>query len=215
MIGIKEKSNKKKKTKKISKKEKNVEEKLTVSDLYSCAELLPFKRIMNNRQEYIELKEYGFMEILEVQGKDLSSLGNAEIQRTLLNYYGWLTDFNSDYTIYVTTLPTDTTNQIENLRHSLNMVRREMKECRNERIYNQLLDREGILLSNIQIEEQIKEEIYNVEFFLFLFGENVKELDENVRKAKTYGNGDFTPLQISGSKKLQILKQYNTMNDKL
>ena len=30
MIGIKEKSNKKKKTKKISKKEKNVEEKLTV-----------------------------------------------------------------------------------------------------------------------------------------------------------------------------------------
>lgn len=204
----------KKRDKKQKGKEKYKDEK-DYSDVLTTIELLPFKRLMSNRQEYLELKDDCYMEILEIHGKDLSSLGNGEVQRTLLNYYAWLTDFNSDYTIYVTTLPTDTTNQINNLKHSLNKVREEMKEKHNERFYRQLQDREMILLNNIQIEEQIKEEIYNVEFFLFLFGNTAQELDELTRKAKTYGNGDFNPYPIPGSKKIQILKQYNSMNDKL
>ncbi|WP_237583914.1 hypothetical protein [Enterococcus diestrammenae] len=204
----------KKRDKKQKGKEKYKDEK-DYSDVLTTIELLPFKRLMSNRQEYFELKDDCYMEILEIHGKDLSSLGNGEVQRTLLNYYAWLTDFNSDYTIYVTTLPTDTTNQINNLKHSLNKVREEMKEKHNERFYRQLQDREMILLNNIQIEEQIKEEIYNVEFFLFLFGNTAQELDELTRKAKTYGNGDFNPYPIPGSKKIQILKQYNSMNDKL
>ncbi|MFP9032733.1 hypothetical protein [Enterococcus faecalis] len=54
---------------------------------------------MQNKQEYLELKEYGYLQMLEIQGKDLNSLGKAEVQRTLLNYYDWLTQFNSDWTI--------------------------------------------------------------------------------------------------------------------
>lgn len=201
----------KKKRKKGSKSANDFEP----TDINSCAELLPIKRIMQNKQEYLELKEYGYLQMLEIQGKDLNSLGKAEVQRTLLNYYDWLTQFNSDWTIYTTNLPTNTEEQISYQKRCLNECRKEMRECRDRRKYNQLLDREKLLLSAIQTEEQIKKEIYNGEFILFLFAPSVKELDEVVRKARSYGSGEFYPEKISREKKIQILKQYNNMNDKL
>lgn len=214
MLLFKKKQSEQKHLGKGSKEKKESNDEI-VDDLYSSVELLPIKRIMNNRQEYIELKENGFMQILEIQGKDISSLGNNEIQRTLTNYYNWLTEFTPDFTIYVTTLPTDTHHQMNYLKHRLAIVRQQMKNAQTKRAYEQLQDREKILLTNIQTEEQITEEINNVEFILFLFGKTTKELDETVRKAETYGNGDFIPRPISRSKKEQILTQYNSMNDKL
>ncbi|MCB5954590.1 hypothetical protein [Enterococcus sp. CWB-B31] len=200
--------------KKSKKKDKSAND-FSPTDINSWVEESPIKRIMKNKQEYVELKEYGYLQLLEIQGKDLNSLGQAEVQRTLLNFHDWVTQFTSDWTIYTTNLPTNTEEQIAYQKRCLNECRKEMRECRDRRKYNQLLDREKILLSAIQTEEQIKKEIYNGEFILFLFAPSVKELDEVVRKARSYGSGEFFPEQITREKKIQILKQYNNMNDKL
>lgn len=185
-------------------------------DLHSSVELLDVKNIINNHKAYIELVDYGYLQLMEISGKDLGSLSYNEVSRTLDNFEKWITDFNANVQIEVTTLPTDTTTQIADLRHHLSLVRQEKaKLSPTSRRYQQLADREGLLINDLQVEESIQQEIYNTEFILWLFAPTTSEMDELVRKAKTYGNNDFVPQNISATKKEQILKQYNNMNEKV
>ena len=69
--------------------------------------------------------------------------------------------------------------------------------------------------NSIQIEKQIQEELYNVEFLLFVFAKTKNKLDEVVRRATTSGNQDFVPQVVTLKKKIQILRQFNNMNDKV
>ena len=185
-------------------------------DLHSCVELLDVKSIIDNKQGYIQLVDLGYLQFMEISGKDLGSLSYNEIRRTLDNFENWLTKFNTDIQVEVTTLPTNTDTQITDLKHHLNKVRQEKaKLLPDSRRYHQLQDRELWLRQEIQIEESIQQEIYNTEFILWLFAPTTTELDELVRKAKSYGNSDFVPQDITRVKKIQILKQYNNMNEKV
>lgn len=185
-------------------------------DLHSAIELIDVKNIINNHKAYIELVDYGYLQLMEISGKDLGSLSYNEVNRTLDNFEKWITDFNTNVQIEVTTLPTDTTTQIADLRHHLSLVRQEKaKLSPSSRRYYQLEDRERLLHNNMQVEESIQQEIYNTEFILWLFAPTTSEMDELVRKAKTYGNNDFVPQDISVAKKEQIIKQYNNMNEKV
>lgn len=85
----------------------------------------------------------------------------------------------------------------------------------DSRRYMQLHDRELLLRNEIQVEESIQQEIYNTEFILWLFAPTTTELDDLVRKAKSYGNNDFVPQEITRVKKEQIIKQFNNMNEKV
>jgi len=185
-------------------------------DLHSSVELLDVKKIINNQKAYIELVDYGYLQLMEISGKDLGSLSYNEVTRTMDNFEKWVTDFNTDVQIEVTTLPTNTDSQITDLRHHLSLVRQEKAQLSpDDRRYLQLQDREIWIRHQIQVEESIQQEIYNTEFILWLFAPTTSELDELVRKAKTYGNNDFVPQEISRAKKEQILKQYNNMNEKV
>ena len=185
-------------------------------DLHSCVELLDVKSIINNHQAYIQLVDYGYLQLMEIPGKDLGSLSYNEIRRTIDNFEKWLTDFNTDIQIETTTLPTNTDTQMMDLRHHLSLVRQEKaKLLPDSRRYLQLHDREMILINELQVEESIQQEIYNTEFILWLFAPTTSELDDLVRKAKSYGNNDFVPQEITRIKKEQIIKQFNNMNEKV
>lgn len=191
-------------------------EKQEYFDLNSCVELLDVKSIIDNRQAYIQLVDYGYLQLMEIPGKDLGSLSYNEIRRTIDNFEKWLTDFNTDIQIETTTLPTNTDSQIMDLRHHLSLVRQEKaKLLPDSRRYLQLMDRENWLKNEIQVEENIQQEIYNTEFILWLFAPTTTELDDLVRKAKSYGNNDFVPRDITRIKKEQIIKQFNNMNEKV
>lgn len=191
-------------------------EKQEYFDLNSCVELLDVKSIIDNRQAYIQLVDYGYLQLMEIPGKDLGSLSYNEIRRTIDNFEKWLTDFNTDIQIETTTLPTNTDSQIMDLRHHLSLVRQEKaKLLPDSRRYLQLMDRENWLRNEIQVEENIQQEIYNTEFILWLFAPTTTELDDLVRKAKSYGNNDFVPRDITRIKKEQIIKQFNNMNEKV
>ncbi|HHT7812897.1 hypothetical protein [Streptococcus suis] len=185
-------------------------------DLHSCVELLDVKAIIDNREAYIQLVDDGYLQLMEIPGKDLDSLSYNEIRRTIDNFEKWLTNFRTDIQIETTRLPTNTDTQIMDLRHHLSLVRQEKARLLpDSRRYLQLLDREALLLNEIQVEESIRQEIYNTEFVLWLFAPTTTELDELVRKAKTYGNNDFVPQEMTRVKKEQIIKQYNNMNEKV
>ena len=178
-------------------------------DLHSCVELLDVKSIIPNRQAYIQLVDYGYLQLMEIPGKDLGSMSYNEVMRTIENFETWLTRFGPNIQVETTTLPTNTDTQISDLRHQMS------KLSVNDRRYLQLKDREIWLQSQIKVEESIRQEVYNTEFILWLFAPTTTELDELVRKAKTYGNNDFVPQDISYRKKIQIIKQYNNMNEKV
>ena len=200
----------------LGRKQENKKGNQEYFDLHSCVELLDVKSIIDNRQGYIQLVDYGYLQLMEIPGKDLGSLSYNEIRRTIDNFEKWLTDFNTDIQIETTTLPTNTDTQMMDLRHHLSLVRQEKaKLLPDSRRYLQLLDREKILLNELQVEESIQQEIYNTEFILWLFAPTTTELDDLVRKAKSYGNNDFVPQEITRIKKEQIMKQFNNMNEKV
>lgn len=184
---------------------------------YATLALLPYKRIVNDQNEFIELvdPEYGYLQLLELPSKDTHSLGLEEVDQTIANWHVWLSRFIEDFTIYTTKLPTNTTKQVQYQAACLAQVRQSMKETSDPRRYQQLRDRERILVESIAVEGQIQEKIYNVEFILLLFAKTPRDLLETERKAMQFGNGDFVPRRISREKKEQILNQYNNMHDKL
>lgn len=185
-------------------------------DIYSSVGLLDTKAIMKTPQAYIKLVEFGYLQFLSVPGKDLGSLSYAETQRTIENFEVWLTTFNSDIKFQTTTLPTNTTTQVADLRLALARVREERSQISpGSRRFLQLNDRETWLKDQIKVEENIQKEIYNTEFILWLFAPTTSELDVLVSRAKRFGNNDFVPREISLLKKKQIIKQYNNFNEKL
>ena len=54
----------------------------------------PIKRIQAKAPYVIELADGNYLQMLEIRGKDLYAMGESETNRTVLNYYNWLTDFN-------------------------------------------------------------------------------------------------------------------------
>lgn len=185
-------------------------------DIHSCIDLIDVKSILDTRDEHIRLVDFGYLQLLEIPGKDLGSLSHNEILRTINNFEKWLTDFNSNIQIETTTLPTNTDTQISDMKHWLMIVREEKSQVEaGSRHYHQLEDRESRLLDSIQTEENIQKEIYNAEFILWLFAPTTTELDDLVRRAQSYGNNDFVPQKTSRRKKEQIIKQYNNMNEKI
>ena len=179
--------------------------------------MLPYYGLTSDERAYVKLKntDYGYMQIMELPSKDSHSLGNAEVEMAIGNFYTWLSSFTAEFTIESTKLPTDTSDQIAHQRRCLRRVEKQLREPVSERVYQQLLDRRNLLLEQIQVEEIVRSEIYNSEFLLFLFGKTIKELDETVRRARLYGNGDFVPEFINREKKIQILRQYNNFLEKL
>lgn len=188
-------------------------------DFLSTVELLDTKAILNNvKGQPIALENgySGYLQIMEVRGKDLNSLSDNERQRTIQNFRKWNSEITFDNMFESTTLPTDTSEQIIESRRILNEVRREMSKTGiSENRMEQLKDRESILMQNILSEEAVEQELYNAEFLIWLYGDTIEDLHRQVRKAQTSGNGDFVPVIVSASKKEQILKQYNNQNEKV
>ena len=188
-------------------------------DFLSTVDLIDTKAILTNvKGQPIALDNgySGYLQIMEVRGKDLNSLSDNERQRTIQNFRKWNSEITFDYLFESTTLPTDTSEQIIESRRILNEVRREMSKTGiSQNRMNQLRDRESLLMQNILSEEAVEQELYNAEFLIWLYGDTIEDLQKQVRKAQTSGNGDFVPQIVSAGKKEQILKQYNNQNEKV
>ena len=92
-------------------------------DFLSTVELLDTKAILNNvKGQPIALENgySGYLQIMEVRGKDLNSLSDNERQRTIQNFRKWNSEITFDYMFESTTLPTDTSEQILESRRILN-----------------------------------------------------------------------------------------------
>ncbi len=83
-----------------------------------------------------------------------------------------------------------------------------------ERKKAQLEYRREILIHNIIVDEIVGREQYNTEFFIWIYGNSLQELESYVNLSNTLSIG-FRPSPISVEKKEQILKQYNNLNERI
>ncbi|GAA5353084.1 hypothetical protein BOVMAS31_17520 [Streptococcus uberis] len=69
----------------LGRKQESKKDNQAYFDLHSCVELLDVKVITDNRQAYIQLVDYGYLQLMEIPRKDLGSLSYIEIRRTIDN----------------------------------------------------------------------------------------------------------------------------------
>ena len=164
--------------------------------------------------EQIDVKRIAYLQIMEVYGNDVASLSDNERAQVIAGYTQWLAGTPFDFGLQTTTLPTNTRKQIEDLIRVLNQVRHELSllDDSDDRKRLQLNQRHDILVQNIIKQEVVADRQYNTEFFIWIFGDSLEELENNVRTAQE-ASFSFTPHFVSVEKKEQILKQYYNYNE--
>ncbi|WP_373756973.1 hypothetical protein [Streptococcus ferus] len=188
-------------------------------DLLSTIDLLDTAAILYDVKDHpikIVNGYTSYLQFMEVKGKDLNSLSPNERKRTIANFEMWLSEFTDPVTFESTTLPTNTRKQSSESKRILDNVRREMNVPGiSQRRYQQLRERETLLMQNIEAEDEVQRQLYNAEFILWLYADTIEDLARQVRKAETSGNNDFIPSLVSDDKKIQIIKQFNNQNEKV
>lgn len=185
-------------------------------DFLDVVEIMSVKSILYSvRNQPIVLSNgySGYMQILEVYGKDLSSLSDYERTMAIVSFTQWLAGTTFDVTFQTTTLPTDTKQQITELARVLEEVEYALL---NPKLSAQqkfrLNQRRDILRQNIITEEVVAMQQYNTEFFVWIFADTLEELADYTRTAQSISYG-FQPHVVDAKKKEQILTQFYNYND--
>ena len=87
---------------------------------------------------------------------------------------------------------------------------------RKERLIYQLRQREDILKTKYLVQQVIAINQQNIEFFIWVFGDTLAEIDSNTRTTLTIAsNHGFSPKVVSVEKKEELFTQYYNFNDSL
>ena len=145
--------------------------------------------------------------------KDIAALSDNERDGAILSFTQWLSGTPFDTQIQSTTLPTNTRIQIEELVRIQEQVRYDLLDPDlTDKERWQLNQRADILATHILQLEVVAAVQYNTEFFIWIFGDTLEELESYTRLASSVSYG-FRPHVVSVSKKDQILKQYYNYNE--
>lgn len=172
----------------------------------------------------------GYVQIFEVFGQDIQAMSNEEQAAIKVGFTLFLSGTAFDMMIQTTKLPTDVSSQSNELLRLLDEVKQEQNApelivndgddidtiSRKERLVYQLRQREDILKTKYLVQQVIAINQQNIEFFIWVFGDTLAEIDSNTRTTLTIAsNHGFTPKVVSVEKKEELLTQYYNFNDSL
>ena len=168
----------------------------------------------------------GYVQIFEVFGQDIQAMSNEEQAAITL----FLSGTAFDMMIQTTKLPTDVSSQSNELLRLLDEVKQEQNApeliindgddidtiSRKERLVYQLRQREDILKTKYLVQQVIAINQQNIEFFIWVFGDTLAEIDSNTRTTLTIASSHgFAPKVVSVEKREELLTQYYNFNDSL
>ncbi|GAB2021870.1 hypothetical protein RyT2_09440 [Pseudolactococcus yaeyamensis] len=157
--------------------------------------------------------EYGYINILRINGQDVDSLAEKELESLIQHYQKWLSQFRYDFCSYTTKLPTDTREQIAYKKYLLNIINHKLAQKISDKERMTLLKQKQINEEQIEIQEAVANEIYNTEFFMFVYGKDTEEVLDVTKKAIRYSNKYFDVSEISMDLKEKIIDDYNNIGD--
>ena len=173
----------------------------------------------------------GYVQIFEVFGQDIQAMSNEEQAAIKVGFTLFLSGTAFDMMIQTTKLPTDVSSQSNELLRLLDEVKQEQNApeliindgddidtiSRKERLVYQLRQREDILeKQNTSSNKSLRSIKQNIEFFIWVFGDTLAEIDSNTRTTLTIASSHgFAPKVVSVEKKEELLTQYYNFNDSL
>lgn len=168
----------------------------------------------------------GYVQIFEVFGQDIQAMSNEEQAAIKVGFTLFLSGTTFDMMLQTTKLPTDVSSQSNELLRLLDEVKQEQNApelgddidtiSRKERLVYQLRQREDILKTKYLVQQVIAINQQNIEFFIWVFGDTLAEIDSNTRTTLTIASSHgFAPKVVSVEKKEELLTQYYNFNDSL
>ncbi|HBJ22889.1 MAG TPA: hypothetical protein DDY67_02420 [Streptococcus salivarius] len=172
----------------------------------------------------------GYVQIFEVFGQDIQAMSNEEQAAIKVGFTLFLSGTTFDMMLQTTKLPTDVSSQSNEFLRLLDEVKQEQNApeliindgddldtiARKERLIYQLRQREDILKTKYLVQQVVAINQQNIEFFIWVFGDTLAEIDSNTRTTLTIASSHgFAPKVVSVEKKEELLTQYYNFNDSL
>lgn len=164
----------------------------------SFGDISPVIDITNN--DFFEMRSGEFLEIIQIETKDIYSLNDSDLNDDVNNLTNFYTAFTSDFKIVPLNVPL-------NLEEQKDHIYRQIKKCKNA-VYKSLLEER---LKELQVLEQSRT---NREYFIFLYSDEEKKLLEKVHQAKMLLSRSNSPVVLTVEKKINILFQMFNPNTK-
>lgn len=172
----------------------------------------------------------GYVQIFEVFGQDIQAMSNEEQAAVKVGFTLFLSGTTFDMMLQTTKLPTDVSSQSNEFLRLLDEVKQEQNApeliindgddldtiSSKERLIYQLRQREDILKTKYLVQQVVAINQQNIEFFIWVFGDTLAEIDSNTRTTLTIApSHGFAPKVVSVEKKEELLTQYYNFNDSL
>jgi hypothetical protein len=164
----------------------------------SFAEICPIIDITNN--DFFEMKSGEYLEILQIETKDIYSLNATDLQNDINNLATFYTAFTEDFKIVPLNVPL-------NLEQQKNYMFKKMKQNKNS-AYQSFLE------SRMKELENLEKHRTNREYFLFLYSDEEKKLLEKLHQLKSLLSRSNPVIELSLDKKMNILFQMFNPNTK-
>ena len=172
----------------------------------------------------------GYVQIFEVFGQDIQAMSNEEQAAVKVGFTLFLSGTTFDMMLQTTKLPTDVSSQSNEFLRLLDEVKQEQNApeliindgddldtiANKERLIYQLRQREDILKTKYLVQQVVAINQQNIEFFIWVFGDTLAEIDSNTRTTLTIASSHgFAPKVVSVEKKEELLTQYYNLNESL
>ena len=163
-------------------------------------DLLPFVKY-NDKEDCFEMKNGGYMDLLEIRTKDLATASDDENDLDILCILKLLRTFSNDIKIISLNFPTNTKAQQQYVQHKID-------NCRNE-IFKRILETK---LEELQFIESNKTDR---EFYLMFFSDTLNQHIDDLNVIFKSLNSRNLVMQLSKEKKLQIIYKLNNKNSSI
>lgn len=144
---------------------------------------------------------YGYMNIYQIQSKEVYSLNEGEKEKHICDFANFLRLYSDDLKIISMQFPVNTYLQQENIRKKLTKTSNEMCKHFLKKRLNELVF--------------LEKHRYNKEFFLMIFSNNFKDMQEKEQFLFRLGNENIPITTIGYEKKIQILFKLSNQNSKI
>lgn len=194
----KEEKLKLKEEKKRQKEEAKNLRKTDKSISYYTKEVMDFIDV--EEDECFKMK-YGYMNMYQVQTKDMHSLSYNDTQIHINSFAGFLRAYTHDFKIVSMNFPVNTSTQKRHIERNLKFATNDISK--------------KFLESKLEELIYLEENRFNTEFYIMIFASNREEFDNRERFLFVNQNSTFKLNNIELDKKFKILFKLNNLNTKL
>lgn len=164
----------------------------------SFAQISPIVDVTNN--DFFEMRSGEYMEIIQIESKDIYSLNDTDLSNDIQNLSTFLTAYMEDIKIVPLNIPL-------NLEKQKRFIHKRLRQ-------NKIAAYQSFLESRLREFDNLEKHRTNREYFIFMYSEEEKKLLEKLHQIKNLLARSNPVTELSLEKKINILFQMFNPNTK-